>query len=232
MLTIAFLLGAAGSAFGETLPACLQPSGGARVLVDIVDPETLRLDDGSEIHLVGALPPLPPKGAAKDVPWSPLVTYERMLESFVGRSIRLSPEKLVRDRWGRRPAQVIVGAGSEARWLQGHLVALGLARAYGLPEADACASELVAMEDAPRAAAKGLWTSPAYALRQAADSGAIAREVGRFTVVAGGVVRVAKVRGATFLNFGPCWQTDFTAVIASGIRRVLERARWDERRVG
>ena len=50
------------------------------------------------------------------------------------------------DRHGYALAQVYVVKGGERIWLQGELVAKGLARVYSFPDNHACVSELLARE--------------------------------------------------------------------------------------
>jgi hypothetical protein len=66
-------------------------------------------------------------------------------------------------------------------------------------------------EAAARRAGRGLWALPLYAVRQAATIGA--RDLGRFVLVEGRVRQAAVFADKAYLNFGPNYRTDFTAVI-------------------
>ena len=150
-------------------PACagLTP-GPARTVVRIIDGETVGLDDGSEVRLIGALAPRAIDVGAEPGTWPWEGKARDALQALVlGKSVELGfgGERL--DRYGRLQAQVYLIEGDQRRWLQGHLLAQGLARAYTLAGNRACADELLAAEQAAREARRGLWAEAAYQVRQA-----------------------------------------------------------------
>src|SRR5262245_52941360 len=94
---------------------------------------------------------------------------------------------------GRHLAHVFVEQGGTRTWVQGHLLSQGLARAYALPGSAACLNEMLARERDARRAEKGLWASPAYALRDAARPDLLLARRGRFEIVEGRVVAATVV---------------------------------------
>ena len=72
---------------------------------------------------------------------------------------------------------------------------------------------------AARAARRGIWAHPFYAVRTAAEA---ARHIGGFELVEGRVREVAIVRGRAYLNFGADWREDFTVTLAPAERRRFE----------
>jgi hypothetical protein len=66
---------------------------------------------------------------------------------------------------------------------------------------------MLALEQAARAAGRGLWAEPAFTPQ---DAGALGDGTGRFRVVRGRVLRVAPTEGHLYLNFGTDWRVDFT----------------------
>lgn len=76
-----------------------------------------------------------------------------------------------------------------------------------------------------RAAKRGLWAHPAFAVR-AADRVSFA-DAGTFQLVQGRVRDVAEVGGRTYLNFGPDWRTDFTVTIAEQDRKLFAEGALD-----
>ena len=75
------------------------------------------------------------------------------------------------------------------------------------PDEVARAAAMLALEQAARAAGRGLWRQPAFAPR-AADQ--LADAVGSFRIVQGRVLRVAPTERFIYLNFGRDWWSDFT----------------------
>lgn len=239
------VLGASPSSATEPayVAACAPEQGGTHRVAAVLDGETLRLDDGGEVRLIGALAPRPPDGHAA----------RRALADLVdGRSVLLRYADRKRDRYGRALAQVVVaqtdaaGAPGSGIWVQQSLVRAGLARAYALPGNVACLRSLMAAEAEARAANAGHWGIGAFTVRQAADVAILGRRTGLFEIVEGEVHRAARTRDLTYINFGSDWRRDFTAAIATGQvdrAKALERIKalagrkirvrgWIERRNG
>jgi micrococcal nuclease len=219
-LLLALLL-AASDADAQAVPAipkCAVQRGETRAVARVLDGETLRLDDGRELRLAGALAPRASDVGATSGSWPPEIETRAALSAMVeGRIVTLWPEAVRTDRYGRLLAQVTVGDGADAIWLQGALVARGLARAYGRPGMDACSAALVALERPAREAGRGLWANPAYGGRPADDVDALARAVGSFQVLVGTVQRVSRGQGDVYLTMASRGRRDsdypFAAVV-------------------
>lgn len=229
---------------------CNLVDGELRTVTRVVDGETLQVDGGGEIRLVGALAPRAYDVAAAVDAW-PVAERTRLeLERLVaGRSVIVAASGRRTDRYGRRLAHVFVAAeqGGEPLWVQGELLKRGLARAYAIDPAAQCMAELLAHEAIARDAAAGLWAEPAYLMRGAEEIGVLARHAGTFQVVEGKALRVSTVRGVVYVNFGEDQRQDFTvtiperaarSMIALGVgpqllagRRIRVRG-WIERRGG
>jgi hypothetical protein len=111
------------------------------------------------------------------------------------------------DRYDRLRAQVL----ADGTWVQRAILLRGLARVSLAPDRPECARELYAAEDEARAAHRGLWGSPAYAIRT--PDSLRWHDLGTFQI-AEGMVRNVAVRGSrAYLNFGRNWRTDFTVVM-------------------
>jgi micrococcal nuclease len=233
--------------------SCAPEAGSTHGVIRIIDGETLVLDDGQELRLVGALAPKPDALSAGANEWPPAGEAARALETLVGdRSISLRFDGRKRDRYGRVLAQAYVAARDTAGedgglWIQERLVRDGHARAYALPGNGGCLRALMAAEQEARAAQRGVWHRENYRVRAADDADALLRLVGRFALVEGRVVEVSRGQRTTYLNFGTDWRNDFTASLASavlarsadGVERVTglagKRVRvrgWIERRNG
>ena len=198
----------------------------------VVDAETLKLDDGSELRLIGALAPRLPDGAGEDAlrVWPPEAALREDLEtSLVGRSVELAFSGRRRDRYGQLLAQVFVLSGEHRDWLQGRLVERGLARAYGLPGRFACIEDLLAREKLAFSQQRGLWRNARYQVRQAERTAGLMRYRHSYQIVEGIVRKVADVRGTVYLNFGEDWRRDFTVALSRQVQRRQETpvASWE-----
>ena len=204
-------------------PACagLTP-GPARTVVRIIDGETVGLDDGSELRLIGALAPRAIDVGAEPGAWPWEGKARDALQALVlGKSVELGfgGERL--DRYGRLQAQVHLIEGDQRRWVQGHLLAQGLARAYTVAGNRACADELLAAERAARETRRGLWAEAAYQVRQADRPAELPGYRTTFQIVEGRIARVAFVRGVIHLNFDRNWRQAFSASLRNADRGLL-----------
>jgi micrococcal nuclease len=199
---------------------CRLKPGPTRAVVRILDAETVQLDDGREVRLIGALAPRSPDMSPNAQPWPPEQRAEAALRDLIlGNSVELAYGAQHRDRYGRLLAHLFVDRGGVRTWVQGELLRTGHARAYGLPGDFACSAELLAHERVARAAQAGLWAKAAYAVRPAFQTRAILRQRNTYQIVSGRVVQVATKRAYTYLNFGKDWRSDFTAGIAAKLVR-------------
>jgi micrococcal nuclease len=231
---LAWLLGAwfavaTPAAHAETVDCALEP-GPTRAVARVLDGETLALDDGAEVRLIGALSPRPLDAAADVSLWPPEREAIAELERLVlGRSVELAFAGRRTDRYGRLLAQVFVRTAGQRIWVQAHMLKSGHARAYSLPDGAACMDELLAQERRAREARLGLWDHAAYQIRSAERPRELLRWRSSFQIVEGRVVRVASVRGQLYLNFGDDWRQDFTAGVRSSERRHFEAVHRDLR---
>lgn len=185
-----------GSAAGAGAPPCPLTAGETRAVARVADGETLLLDDGRRLRLVGALAPRAGDVGAATGTWPPEDEARATLTTLVeGRSVALWHDRRQSDRYGQLLAHVTIGGD----WLQGTLVARGLARAYGRPGTDACAEALAKLERRAREGGLGLWANAAYRVRLASRSD-WARTGGSFQVVSGTVRRVSRGTGEVYLS--------------------------------
>lgn len=200
-------------------PAPLLEPGGEALAVEVIDGDTLVLDDGRQVRLVGIQAPKLPLGRPGFEAWPLAGEAKAALEELgLQKRLRLSYGGRRTDRHGRVLAHLHDQGG---RWLQGELLRRGLARVYSFRDNRALVPEMLALEDEARAAGRGIWSHPFYALRAADKAGIF---VGGFQLVVGRVLDAAVVRGRAYLNFGPDWRTDFTATISPRDRRVFAAA--------
>jgi endonuclease YncB( thermonuclease family) len=192
-LAMAVVVGATAGAAAEEPPA-------AAFVRQVIDGEVLATDAG-EVRLAGIMTPTQPPALANQA-------LAALRSISIGRTVALAYDGAAQDRHGRYVAQVETRAGV---WLQGSLIDRGLARVATAPDRRARAGEMLARERAAREAGRGLWGHPAYRVLADADAAA---HIGAFHIVEGRVLDVQRVRGVTYLNFGPDWRTDFTVLVA------------------
>ena len=157
------------SARDEVLPTCagLEP-GPERTVTRILDGETVALDDGTELRLIGALAPRAIDAGAEPGMWpAEIAAAEELRALLVGKSVELAYGGERSDRYGRIQAHAYVREGDGRRWVQGHLLEQGLARAYVVAGNRACADALLAAERGAREARRGLWADAAYQVTSA-----------------------------------------------------------------
>jgi endonuclease YncB( thermonuclease family) len=216
-----------------SVPAAAQveaeaPTGETARATKIVDGDTLVLEDGRQVRLVGIQAPKLPLGRSNFETW-PLAEEARAALSALalGRPLRLAYGGRRMDRHGRLLAHLYAtGAQGAERWIQGALLEQGMARVYSFADNRALVAEMLALERTARAGRRGIWTNPFYAVRDAEAAGG---HLGTFQLIEGRVLEAAVVRGRAYLNFGADWREDFTVTLAPAVRRRFEAEGIDPR---
>ena len=207
---------------------CSLEPGPLRAVVKVIDGETLALDDGSEVRLIGALSPRGPDSGSEALTWPPERDAIAALEALVlGTSVELGFSGRKTDRYGRQLAHVHVRVGDTRIWLQDYLLRHGHARAYALRNSTACLASLMTAEQAARDAQAGLWSHAAYQIRDAENVRELLRFRSTYQIVEGRVLKAADVRGQIYLNFGSDYREDFTASVRPADRKVIEQTGLD-----
>jgi endonuclease YncB( thermonuclease family) len=173
------------------------------VAAEVLAGDLLRLSDGRAVRLAGIRVPAADAEPAGAQPVAARARAE-LIRLLDGATLRLAPAEAAHDRYGRLVAHV---ERSDGLWLQGALLEQGLAQVQTRPGEAARASEMLALEQAARAAGRGLWAEPGFMPQ---DAGALGDSTGRFRVVRGRVLRVAPTESHLYLNFGTDWRVDFT----------------------
>ncbi len=202
--------------------ACKLETSRTATVAQVIDGQTVRLDDASEVRLIGALAPQTPRWWKKDAAWPPALRARLVLEKLIGSSkveLRFAPREEQRDRHERYLAQMFVQRGNERIWAQGRMIAEGSSQAYSLKGHRACARALQEKEQSARTARSGFWRKGRYRVLQATNTDILSKRSGSFQLVEGTVRSVGKVSQWTFLNFDTDWRKDFTVAIRAGDRR-------------
>jgi len=213
-ITVLFALFASAAQAYAEIPDALADRlapGSSGVVVEVVDDNTIRLDNGRQVRLVGIQAPKLPLGRPGFEKWPLADEAKQALEDMVrGKTVTLAFGGQKVDRYNRFLAHLFLPDGT---WVQQRLLETGLARVYSFPDNRALVAEMLAYETRARAAGRGNWTLPYYVVL---DPDGSADHLERFALVEGRVRETAQIRGWTYLNFGADWRTDFTIAIAPG----------------
>ncbi|GAB4189745.1 MAG: thermonuclease family protein [Thalassobaculales bacterium] len=210
----------AGPAAGE-LPRDLVAADTRRV-VEVIDGDTVVLDDRRQVRLVGTQAPKLPLGRRNFPTWPLAPESKAALESLAqGRLVTLhyGGERVDRNR--RALAHLVREDGV---WLQGEMLTRGMARVYTFPDNRAAVPEMLAREGAARAARRGIWAHPYYAVRHPE---ALDGLTDTFQIVEGRVLRTARAGGGVYLNFGADHRQDFTVFVPGEALRLYRAAGLD-----
>jgi endonuclease YncB( thermonuclease family) len=190
---------------GETSPA-----------VEVVDGDTLLLENGTEVRLVGIQAPKLPLGRAGFKAWPLADEAKQALEALArGKTLTLFYGGRKTDRYGRALAHLLRADGL---WLQGELLAAGMARVYSFRDNRRLIGEMLAQERDARAGQHGIWALPYYAVR---TPEAVTEDIGTFQLVEGRVMDSDIVRRRGYVNLGADWKSDFTISIAPRDRKLF-----------
>lgn len=196
------------------------PPGPSGVVTAVPDGDTVLLDTGQQIRLIGLQAPKLALGRDNIEPWPKAAEAQAALQQLtLHKTVRLAYGGQERDRYGRTLAQLfIVGDGDGdgdggAVWAQLAMIEAGWARVYSFADNRACLVELLAAEGRARSAGLGIWRDPYYSLRAADRPDQILARAGHFELVQGRVLAAAAAGNRIYLNFGRLWKQDFTAVI-------------------
>lgn len=191
-------------AWAAELPAC---AGGTEIaaakIVRVEKNGVLVLSDGRAAMLEGIRLPFNdggPAGLARDA-------AAQLGQLALAGPLRLTAVPPKEDRYDRVRVQAFGDV-----WLQSELLRRGLARVQISPDRSECALELYTAEREARAASRGLWAFPAFAIRKPDSLGPA--DEGSFQIVEGKVVNSAVRDGRVFLDFNADYRRGFSATVA------------------
>ncbi len=195
---------------------------GRGTVVEVVDGDTVILDGGLQVRLVGIQAPKLPLDRPGFQKWPLADEAKAALAALTkGRVVGLEYGGRRRDRHGRALAHLVTEDG---RWVQGALLTQGMARVYSFRDNRARVPEMLALERAARAERRGIWGHSYYRVRRATETPQL---IDSFQLVEGRVHRAAVVRGRLYLNFTEDWREDFTVTFSARDRALLDREGFD-----
>jgi len=209
-------------------PGCKLTAGPTKLVTQIIDAVTMRLDDGTELRLIGLHVAGPGQiqalGETTDMLVGESSTIKLLSRIALGKAIELKFDTRRSDRYGRILAHGFIKQGATRLWLQAELVRRGRALVSSSQGNHACALQLRAIEQQARQSATGYWGENIFRIRKAWKAGDVLKYRQSFQIVAGRVRRVSRVKSRIYLNFGANWKKDFTVVIE---RRVQQAMKWN-----
>jgi len=214
-----------------TLPTADLTALGESKVVTVIDGDTLLLEDGREVRLVGIQAPKLPLGRPNFPTWPLAEDAKAALERLTqGQSLKLFAGGATIDRHGRTLAQL---ERDDGLWIQAALIQAGMARVYSFPDNRALAAGLLTYEREARGAQRGIWADSFYRVR---NPGELEGAADSFQLVEGRVVAAAKPQSRLYLNFGTDWKTDFTVAIDAKALKLFKAAgldpmTWEGRRL-
>ena len=215
---------AAFALLASATPACeglaLAPGG---IVVEVTDGDTVVLNDGRKVRLIGTQAPKLPLGREDFETWPLAPEAQQALSALaLNKSVRLGFGGEEIDRYERALAHVFVATDEGEVWAQLFMVQQGLARVYSFPDNRRCLGELLAAEARARADRLGIWSNPYYSVRAADRPDELLNRGAHYELVEGRVLLADRSGSRVFLNFGRFWKEDFTAVIEAPALRLFE----------
>lgn len=188
-------------------------------VIEIIDGDTVILQGGTSVRLVGIQAPRISLGRPGYKGW-PLgeAAKDALSKLVLDQYVTLYYGGARTDRYQRLLAHLFLDDG---QWIQGELLAKGLARVYSFPDNRAIVKDMLRLEKEAEKTLKGIWKLTFYKCRPQEDA---FEYLDSFQLVKGIILDVATVRGTTFLNFGADWKKDFTIVIKRAQMRKFEKA--------
>ena len=226
VLTATFELASGPHAIAEDRPgavACGTAEIARAPVKRIIDGRTFVLDDGREVRLAAIEVPSLQQDRAG---WRPKDALEALAG---GDTVLLRQAEFPSDRYGRLVAYAYTVRDGDELFVQGELIASGLAQVGDRVGSRSCATELLGREAAARRAKLGLWTDPDYNVLNAETPADVLAHRGRFALVEGKVVSVRESGSTIYLNFGRRWSEDFAVTILKRNERNFAAAGLDQR---
>lgn len=217
------LAGAASSMLAAPALACVDLTAGpSATVVSVTDGDTVVLDNGERVRLIGMQAPKLPLGRPDFEPWPLADEAKAHLEALaLGERVDVRFGGAQRDRHGRVLGHMFIG--DEQTWAQEAMLRAGLARVYSFSDNRSCLEELYRAENLARAERAGIWSESYYSIVQADRPQMVLELVDEYALVEGRVLNADLSGPRVYLNFGRDWDTDFTAVVERSALRLFEQ---------
>ncbi len=203
----------------------MRQTGGGTVS-EVVNPLTVKLEDGRLVDLAGLDYP--------DLdfydPGDLAVTAQEILNDFLkGQKVTIyqtaTTAKGRVNRMNHHIAHLV--RNKDGVWVQGMLLSLGVARVRTTKYNPEMATQMLALENKARQEKAGLWAMEKYAILTPEQA---KEHIGSYQVVEGVVNSVSMHRNKLYLNFGHNWKDDFTIGISAFDERDFKQHKFEPRR--
>lgn len=184
-------------AIGAAGPCAARHLDAAATVARVYDGDTVRLEDGRHVRLVGLDTPEIGHGGAPSEPYAEEARAALLRLAGPGTRLRLEYGRERRDRYGRTLAHLFLPGGEN---LQRRILEQGLATTLVVPPNVAHASCYAAAEARARRGGRGLWSLPRY---QPIDAARLPAGARGFRILHGRVSRVGRSAGALWLQLAP-----------------------------
>lgn len=191
----------------------------------IIDGRTVLLKDGKIVRLLGLEFPLDTALKEAEEPFMAKERLEKLIPDgteimIYQRRAQSSDTKRGRvNRMGHLLAHVV--RKDNEQWINGTLIAEGLAWAMTDAANPEMTEQLYTLENTARANARNIWSKESTNGLLNADTAS--QGDGQYRVVEATVLRSATAKNNLYLNFGRDWRDDFTVQISPTLRKALAR---------
>jgi micrococcal nuclease len=194
---------------------------GTTRIIEVIDGDTVIIappvNGANEVRLVGIQAPKIPLGRKNFIAWPLGEEAKAALNAIaLNEAVTLFTGGQKMDRHGRHLAHLQTSNGI---WLQGRLLASGMARVYSFPDNRSLIPEMLKLETKARTSNLGIWSHPFYKTRTPIETAAL---IGRYEVVEGKILHTASIKKRIYLNFGEDWRTDFTVSIEKKSQKLFD----------
>ncbi len=219
----------------DTAPPLILPKGdfsalrkvGISKVAEVINPMTIKLDDGRMIALTGLDYP--------DLdfydPGELAVTAQKVLEDFLTNkkvAVYQTPKSDSgrMNRMGHHIAHLACFDENNPKnedsavWVEGLMLSLGLARVRTTKYNRQMAAQMLKLENNARDHKIGLWSMNDYTVLTPEES---TKHIGSFQVVEGTIKSISKHKNNLYINFGGNWRNDFTIGISGKNMRNFTR---------
>ena len=173
----------------EQTPVCGGDDIARGTVAQVGDGRTFTLAEGREVRLAGIEVPLPPsfgKSNQASAAAAAAVAAKNALDALAGGdTVMLRRADIASDRYGRMVAYAYTERDGDELFVQGEMIAAGVARVGDQVGSRNCAAALLARESAARKAKLGLWADPYYDLIDADTAADVLAHKGQFALVEG-----------------------------------------------
>ncbi len=219
ILTIFSFLTSLFFAFNLYAKEQLMPNGdfsdmrktGAGKVIEVINPLTIKLEDGRFIHLAGLDFPDLDFYEAGDLS----ITAQKILEDFlINKKVIIyqtkSKDKGRSNRMGHDIAHLVRVNGYI--WTQGLLLSLGVARVRTSKYNPEMAHQMLKLEKEARENKSGMWNMDEH---QILTPDKAQEHIGSYQIIEGKVQNATLRKNKLYLNFGKNWRDDFTVAISA-----------------